>query len=369
MLAPLTLMTFQSSQVYIHYVLCLVPVPFVLIARGVDWLATDLPRYVTRAIASRAAIFAVAILVGSVLLTQALAVGAFYTALNRIASLPPASVTATAWQEALNRSDLTARQLGIGELHGLPLRYWQEVADQARRSASAADVREVTVVSGILDDANRHLDRRRKALNYLLGPDLAVRFPLEGLIVVPTTRTALFLTLPDQELPRIVQRASTRLADVPQPGTSSATGIFQVRSRPADEVITLRRRTNVDVGHGVRLVVLDHPPDARPGQTVSLAAYLLVEDASKLGANPVEPAVELLDPATGLRTSNRRSGLPSAEWQSGDLLIQQLNLTVPVGLPEGDYALQFDLVSPSTADDAPLGDIGTVRAATLRVRR
>ena len=40
LLAPLALMSWQSSQVYIHYVLCLVPVPFVLMARGVTWLAS-----------------------------------------------------------------------------------------------------------------------------------------------------------------------------------------------------------------------------------------------------------------------------------------------------------------------------------------
>ena len=40
MLGPLALMTWQSSQVYIHYVLCLVPVPFVLMARGADWIVT-----------------------------------------------------------------------------------------------------------------------------------------------------------------------------------------------------------------------------------------------------------------------------------------------------------------------------------------
>jgi hypothetical protein len=114
--------------------------------------------------------------------------------------------------------------------------------------------------------------------------------------------------------------------------------------------------------------VLDLPPEARPGQTVPLAAYLLVADASMLGQDLLVPAVELYDPASGLRTTTRRAGLPSTAWQSGDLLVQQLTLTVPVRLPDGDYALRFSLANASAADDAPLGDDDAVRAATLRVR-
>ena len=83
----------------------------------------------------------------------------------------------------------------------------------------------MTVVSGILDDGNRHLDRRRKALSYLLGPDLDPRFPLEGLTVVPTARDALFLALPDQEPPQFVQRHRP-------PRRDPAAGHEQRRSAP-----------------------------------------------------------------------------------------------------------------------------------------
>ena len=87
-----------------------------------------------------------------------------------MASAPATSITATDWQRALSRTDLRARQLGIGELHGLPLRYWQRRRrSDPPRGPQRAGSRSVTVVSGILDDGNRHLDRRRKALSYLLG--------------------------------------------------------------------------------------------------------------------------------------------------------------------------------------------------------
>jgi 4-amino-4-deoxy-L-arabinose transferase-like glycosyltransferase len=360
LLAPLTLMTWQSSQVYIHYVLCLVPVPFLLMARGAACLASGGGvRWPVRPILRPIGVAVVACIV----LVQAVTVGAFYAAIDRIATAPPSGTTATDWQLALNRNDLTARQLGIGELHGLPLRYWQRVADETRVVAERASLTDVVVVSGALDDANRHLDRRRKAMNYLLGPGLAPRFPLEGLVVVPTVRDQLFLTLPDEELPRSVQRAATRLVEVPQPGTSSATRVFQVRARPPDDVITLRRRANVSVGQGVRLVVLDVPTDVRPGQTTPLAAYLLVEDAETLSSGDLAPTVELVDANGAIRTFARRGGLPLAEWRTGDLLIQQMSFTVPVDLPPGDYELRLSLREGAGGSQSE-----PVRAAILRVR-
>jgi hypothetical protein len=303
------------------------------------------------------------------LVVQALTIVAFYAALDRNVSKAPAAISATEWQQALNRADLKARQLGIGELHGLPLRYWQQVADRTRSVAGREQIKTVTVVSGILDDANRHLDRRRKALSYLLGPDLEPRFPLEGLAVVPTAQDTLFLTLPDEELPRVVQRVATRLAEVPQPGTSGVARVFRVKARPPDEVVTLRRRTNAPVTDGIRLVVLDLPPQVRPGQTVPLGAYLLVESGGQVAGQDVVPYVELLDGSGQRRTFVRRGGLDSAEWRPGDLLIQQLNLTAPVDLPEGDYPLRLGLAE---ADDdvhvPPSGDRQPIDGATLRVR-
>jgi 4-amino-4-deoxy-L-arabinose transferase-like glycosyltransferase len=365
LLAPLALMSWQSSQVYIHYVLCLVPVPFLLMARGACWLASMHVPVSHGAVSARSIVRAV---IGAILIVQALAVGGFYLALDRIASASPAETTATEWQAELNREDLKARQIGIGELHGLPLRYWQTVADRTREAANRAGIRTVTVVSGIQDEGNLHLDRRRKALSYLLGPDLEPRFPLEGLIVVPTSGDTLFLTLPDQELPRVVQRAAKRLVEIPQPGTSSETSVYQVRARAANDVITLRRRADVTVEDGLRLIVLDLPSDVRPGQTAPLAAYLLVQQPISVTDADRAPYVELWDGSAKPRVTVRRSGLETSQWLPGDLLIQQMNLTVPVDLGEGDYELRFGLAPPPTADGSERVEPATVPAATLRVR-
>jgi hypothetical protein len=365
LLAPLALMSFQDSQVYIHYVLCLVPVPFLVIGRGAGWLAGRAsPLAARRSTLS----WIVTACVGLVVLVQTAAVVAFYAELDRIASAPPADISATDWQLALNREDLKARQMGIGELHGLPLRYWQTVADQTRAVAQSTGLRTVTVETGILDADDRHLDRRRKALSYLLGPDLDVRFPLEGLTVVPTAADTLFLTVPDEELPRVVQRAATKQAEIRQPGTSSATRIFSVRARPADDAITVRRRANVPVADGLRLRVLDTPPQVGPGQTVPLIAFLQVEDSSRFGGQSVMPAVELVGPG-GRSVVSRRGGLDSADWRTGDLLIQQVSLTVPVDFAEGDYDLRLGLDAVDEAGNVTGSATEPIKAAVLKVRR
>ena len=86
MLAPLGLMTWQSSQVYIHYVLCLVPVPFVVMARGAVWLGRiGLPAPLAT-IGSRKL---VGLLIGAILLVQGATVIAFYAALDAMASAQP----------------------------------------------------------------------------------------------------------------------------------------------------------------------------------------------------------------------------------------------------------------------------------------
>src|SRR6185295_10730942 len=143
------------------------PVPFVLISRGTDWLAGDVSTTVKR-LRTGMVVAVVAVLIA----VQVAAIVAFYAAIDRSVEVGPANVSPTDWQARLNESDLRARQLGIGELHGLPLRYWQSVADRTRELARGASIRDVVVVTGIQDDGARWLDKRRKALNYLLGPDL-----------------------------------------------------------------------------------------------------------------------------------------------------------------------------------------------------
>lgn len=356
LLAPLALMTWQTSQVYIHYVLCLVPVPFVLMARGAAWLA-DCAQAV-RLPTSLGWRLVGGVLAG-VLLVQVASVAAFYAAIDRMASLPPSNLSPTDVQAAYNRADLAARQIGIGELHGPPLRVWQRLADQVRFAANGVGLQNITVMTGIQDEGNRHLDRRRKALSYLLGPDLHPRFPLEGLVVVPTQGDSLTMTLPEEELPRAASRGAVRLLDVPLAGTNGATRLWRTRPRAPSELIPQRFAEDAPLAPGVRLVGVDTPTRAQPGQTIPLILFLLVEPGAHDLDPDLLPFVELTDTSGGTRlTSTSRGGLPSSEWLPGDLLIQRINLTVPVRSAPATYQIRVGVLD---------GVLDSVPAAPLRV--
>jgi hypothetical protein len=358
-LAPLTLMSWQSSAVYIHYVLVLLPTPFILMTLGLDRVRA-LP------VAAIAAICAV----------QVAALGLFYAALEGSLAAPRAALTPTEWQAALNRAELDARQVGIGEIHGLPLRYWQSVADRAKGAAAGlgpAELgRDVVAITGIRDDANRQLDERRKALDYLLGPELQARFPLEGLTVLPSTRDTLFLTIPEQDLPGAARGAS-RLADLPLPGTNGTTRLWLVRARPPRELVRPRRPADVRFETGVRLLGLDAPPEAVPGQTVPLISYWLVERDVPAADEDDEPFLELLDGAGASRAYQAGGGLPSRQWRAGDVLAQRASLTMPVDLPPGEYRVAAGLTMREEGararvlgPNAPAGD--SVPVATVVIR-
>src|SRR5262249_15554258 len=153
--------------------------------------------------------------------------------------------------------------------------------------------------------------------------DLRPRFPLEGLVVVPTAEPVLYVTIPDEEIPRVVQRAATKLASVPYPGTNGATVIYQVRPRPLGEVVPVRRPVNAPLGEGVRLIALDPPSQVQAGQTAPLFAYMAVEQSLN-ARDDVQPRVELLDGSGAARVGVSRGGLASADWRPGDLLVQAL---------------------------------------------
>ena len=354
LLGPLLLMLWQGSAVYIHYVLVLLPTVFLL-------MALPLARLARGSIGHQLAVGVAAIICA----VQLAALGAFYLALEWSLAAPATATTPSEWQAALNRAELAAKQAGIGEVHGLPLRYWQSVADRAKAVAATAQLGpDVIVITGIPDDANRHLDERRKALDYLLGPQLAPRFPLEGLTVLPSVRDTLFLTIPEQDLPRAASREANRLADVPLPGTNGATRLWSVPARSLDEIAPRRALANHLFETGVRLLALEAPARAQPGQSLAVASYWLVERDLPAADEDDQPFVELLD-ATGETLAYQAvGGLPSQKWRPGDVLVQRSTLVVPPALPPGEYRLAAGLTSRRGDGRAHLLDQHNSRAGT-----
>jgi hypothetical protein len=373
-LSPLALMTWQSSAVYMHYLLVLLPTPFMLIGLGLVRGVPELRASLGRAVGGPAGLGRVA---GSTLAAicaiQILVLTGFYAALHSMAAAPRAALTPSDWQARLNDAERGGKQAGIGELHGLPLAYWQSVADLAKAQAARAQTDDVVVLTGIQDDANRHLDKRRKAIDYLLGPSLDARFPLEGLTVLPTGRDTLFLTLPEQDLPRLVRSGASPLGERALPGTDGETRLWLVRARPAGELVRPRRPATARFQNGVQLLGLDAPARADAGQTIPLTTYWLVERAAPSVDEDDETFVELRVGGGSMLARRAAGGLPSAEWRTGDLLIQRSTLTIPPSVRPGEYSLVAGLASRTNGDRVAvtdqtgreIADVATIAAISI----
>ena len=387
---PLALMTWQNSAVYVHYVLVLLPTPFILVAGGLAgrWRRAgqsnqaappDRPVHSAPPASAHPAVWSV---VCAISLVYVATLVGFYAALEASLAAPRAAVTPSAWQAAQNRAELAAKQAGIGEIHGLPLRYWQSVADRAkdaarslssRHSSASTGPADLVALTGIADDANRHLDERRKALDYLLGPEVEARFPLEGLTVLPRERDTLFLTLPEQDLPGAVQRNATRLAELPLPGTNGSTRLWLVRARQSRDAVQPRARADARLEPGVRLLGLDAPSRTQPGQAVAVVSYWEVDGDFVPSDRELAVFVELLDGANLPVARQVRSGLPSRQWRNGDVLVQRGALTLPPSLPAGQYRAAAGIVPLDDVDgvEVDLAEPGrpgrSVPVSTVRV--
>ncbi|MFN8524868.1 MAG: hypothetical protein U0821_17370 [Chloroflexota bacterium] len=366
-LCPLLLMTFQSSAVYIHYVLVMLPVPFVWMGIGaaavLAWARRARPGAVwpSRAVCAALAMPMVA---------HAALVCAYYWSLDQWLRAPRTGVSPLAWQAALNQADVRARALGIGEIHGLPLRYWQTVADRTKPVAGSGD--DVVVYTGIQDEGNLHLDKRRKAISYLLGPELVARFPLEGTLIVAGGSEFLVMTVPEQDVPRPAVKDATRVVEVPLPGTSGATRVWQTRAQTAREAVQPRWRSTARFQAGVRLLGMDAPPRAQPGQSLALTTHWYVERRIDPQAPIVVPFVGLIDSDGAPLAEVRRGGLPSDSWLLGDIMSQQATLNVPPDLARGEYRLVVGLTTPDGFRDqlveGPPADVGSTATIVSALR-
>ncbi len=111
----------------------------------------------------------------------------------------------------------------------------------------------------------------------------------------------------------------------------------------------------VNLGEGWRLLRLETPTRAAPGETLEVIHTWLV------GAMPNEPFglwyfapfVKLLD-AQGreLLQVDRSPALLGYQWRSGHVLVSSTRLTLPSDLPAGEYTLAMSLFDPNLKKNA-----------------
>jgi hypothetical protein len=317
--APLAAASVQSRPVYIHYMTALVPACFLLAALPFSRL------------------FSVHRILGVLGLGLLLAVGAihqlvFAALLQGVrleATLPAAQVSAVERQSRLNDIQRGSRATGIGDLFGTPLTYWHDMASAIRAVSAQRETDTITIYTGLSDPYELYVDRRRMALDYLLGTRIVARFPFEGTVVLPLEKPALAMQLPGVELPRTV-RNPERLLGVPVPGSRDETRLVGVPARALRDQAAGRRSIRASFDVGVQLVSYDSPQRLEPGETLQLTTFWTFTELSRAVAEREHSVfVHLLDQDGSIVAQSDGLGLPSSAWRSGELLIRRVSLPIP----------------------------------------
>jgi hypothetical protein len=319
LLAPLAAAMAQNRPVYIHYMTALVPACFLLAALPFRTLFS-----VHRLLGALGLVVLIAI--GSV---QQLLFGALLQSVRIEASLPPAPVSAVERQARLNDAQRASRATGIGDLFGTPLSYWHEVAASVRRISAERDTNAITVYTGLSDPYELYVDRRRMALDYLLGNRITARFPFEGTVILPLEKSDLTMELPGVELPRAV-RNPEQLLSVPVPGTRDDTQLISIPPRSLREQPAGRRSIRASFDVGVQLVSYDSPQRLEPGETLQLTTFWTFTELSRaVGDHDYSVFFHLLDEDGSIVAQSDGLGIPSSAWRSGDYLIRRVSLAIP----------------------------------------
>ena len=296
---PLGLVALQSSAVYLHYLVLLFPLPFLLLALALDALAglrTPL-RWLAPLLC----------------LAVALPQGATWIVLERTLTLYD---TNEAVEASLTERRLLAElaregqeRLGTGERYGaeIPVRYWLAAADRARAEL-AGRPRELLVVT---EGTNPLADEKPAILEAMLGPDLRPTYLLANPLLLPIDRPALLMVTSDTDPAVLLERLGPRLALIPLP--------------------TLARNAR----DGIRLV--DVPARSVDGWVSAIGArpvgniFARVVGRAFLG-EPVQVLTLWVDPLEGVRP---RAALISPTGQRIDEEEEEVNLRPRLDVPAG----------------------------------
>ncbi len=317
--APLGAAMLQSRPVYIHYMTAVVPSCFLLAA---------LPFSAAFRLHRLLGIVAFACLIAIGVVHQVL-FSALLQGVRVEASLPTDQVSAVERQTRLNDQQQLTRASGIGDLFGTPLSYWRELSSAIGSTSTQREINTVTVYTSLSDPYELYVDRRRMALDYMLGPRITARFPFEGTVVLPLEKPGLTLQLPGVELPRTI-RNPERLLEVPTPGTRDATRLVQVPARALRDQSLGRRSIQASFEPGLQLVSYDSPQRLEPGETLALTTYWTFTGYSPTsGAQDYSVFFHLLDQDGSIVAQSDGLGLPSTAWRNGDLLVRRVTMPIP----------------------------------------
>jgi len=209
LILPVAALVGQSSSIYLHYLVALYPVLFVVQALPLAWLLGRGRLYVGLGV----------VVLGYLVAYQLATTVLVYHVMAAYNLDEPPSAPLSLRQAAAGLPREASELLGTGERYGIeaPIRFWQGLADAAVSEAQAADAHEVFVLAGEVDPLTAE---RPAVLDYVLRPRVEPRFLTPDTLVFPMLRPAVYLELPDVDPIESLERFGERRGRVPIPSTN-----------------------------------------------------------------------------------------------------------------------------------------------------
>ena len=227
--------------------------------------------------------------------------------------------------------------------YGLPLRFWQRIAQVTRREVVAAKTDQVWIV---VQGTDPSYQEQPAILSYLLEPEVKAVFMGRGgheAMLLPAARPGVYLLARHSPVVEnmVAQLGGAQKALVLSPNDDLAARIYVTPAYPVDDMLALIEHEGLwALNGGQRLLGYDWPPDARPGATARLATYWTFVDVPQAARQVQHSAFAHVIAPDGEKVAQRDGfGLPERYWEGGLLLKQWFDIHLPEDLAAGDYHL------------------------------
>ncbi|MCA9980423.1 MAG: hypothetical protein KDD89_06315, partial [Anaerolineales bacterium] len=169
-------------------------------------------------------------------------------------------------------------------------------------------------------------------------------------LVVPADGQATYLIPASSPLPVGLQRLLATANPVVEQGPDGPDGepLFTRYTISQSPVISPSRPLNANFAYGVTLLGADVGSGAA-GTTLPLTLYWRVDGPPP--SQPDEawvPFVHLEDTAEYRWSQQEPNPYPTTQWQVGEIIVQEVAVALPPGMPPGRYAARVGLFVPST---------------------
>jgi 4-amino-4-deoxy-L-arabinose transferase-like glycosyltransferase len=330
---PLALLAWQSSTVYLHYLVILVPLIFLVAALPLERLLR-LPGGQWAGLA--------------LLLAMLLPQLATWIVLQRTLMIYDTDEAVEARLEdrrVLAELERVSGQLiGTGEVYGVqvPLRYWLAIAERVRAAVTSLP-REVLIAT---TGSNPRAEELPAMLEAVLGAQHRPRYQRANTIVLPIDRPALLVVTSDVEPAVPPEKLGQQRALVPLPtlarNTRDGTRLYDLRARPVSRWLDAVGASSLSSRSAEsRLVGARAPREAKAGETIEVLTLWRGASGS------LRPQIGLADGQAVLSEEQEDPGRTAAEVNPGQLMIVKHELVVPGRTRPGEYRL---LASASPSD-------------------